>query len=634
MSSLPVARREVASSAWRWPSLTCLATLFGLSLAPMALAEAHDAQTITAHGISTFGDLKYPAGFAHFDYVNPDAPKGGTMSFRGTGASNTFDSVHQFILKGEPAQGLGLLHDTLLVGSADEPDSAYGMVAQSIEYPEDRSWVIFTMHPEATFSDGSPLRASDVVFSYNILLEEGLPLFQISYQDIAAAEALGPHQVKFTFKDGVNTKDLIQTAGGIPILSEAYYADRDFAESTMDPPVTSGGYLIAEADPGRSIRYCKNPDYWAWDHPTNVGQHNFDCVIYEYFADMTAAFEALKSGNYMFHEEFFSRIWATGYDFPAVENGWVVRDSIPDARPSGTQGYWINLRREKFSDPRMRQAIGMMFNFEWSNETLFYGLYKRTTSFWQNSTMMAEGLPEGKELALLEKYADQLPPGVLTEPAFVPAINSVREGARASLKAASDLLDAAGWTLVDGRRRNAEGEVLELSIMDDNPAFERISNPYIENLKGLGIEARLDMVDSQQNEQRQEDFDYDIIPGRLVMSLTPGLELRNIFGSQSATRPGTPNYSGVNDPVIDALIEEVIAADTREDLEIAVRALDRVLRAMHIWVPQWYKGEYNLAYWDIFGRPDIQPLYARGEGTWWIDTAKYDALKAQGAPLP
>ncbi len=599
-----------------------------------SLATAVSAQdTITSHGISTFGDLKYPAGFTHFDYVNPDAPKGGNMVFRGTGASQTFDSLNPFILKGEPAQGLGLMYDSLLTGSADEPDSAYGFLATQIEYPEDRSWVIFDMDPRATFSDGEPIEASDVVFSWQVLTEKGHPFYRIQYKDFETVEALGPNRVKFTFKDGVSTRELIQTAGAMSILAEHYYADRDFAESTLDPPVTSGGYLIEDANPGRSIRYCRNPDYWAWDHPANVGANNFDCYTYEYFADNTAAFEAFKSGNYIFHQEFFSKLWATAYDFPAVENGWIKREELADNRPSGTQGFWINLRREKFQDPRVRQAIGMMFNFEWSNETLFYGIYSRTDSFWENSPMQASGVPEGDELALLQKYEGQLDPAIFSEPAFVPRVNQPNRADRAAIRAASRLLDEAGWVLEGGIRKK-DGQTLTLEIMDDNASFERIINPFVENLKRIGVVAKLDLIDAAQNQQRLEDRDYDMVPGRLVMSLSPGLELRQVFGSDSADEKGTTNYSGIKDPVIDALIEEVIAAETRPEMETAVRALDRVLRSKHIWVPNWYSGKYLVAYWDIFGRPDTQPQYSRGDAYWWIDQAKYDALKADGAPLP
>jgi microcin C transport system substrate-binding protein len=634
----PIARRARSGSL----RAAGLAAFLALAPALPAVAEetaaaapetATDAgEVIVSHGISAFGDLKYPKDFAHFDYVNPDAPQGGTMSFRGTGASQTFDSLNAFILKGEPAQGLGLLYDTLLAGSADEPDSSYGLVAESLEYPPDRSWVIFNMRPEATFSDGVPITSEDVVFTYNVLLEKGEPYYRIMLQDIESVEALDPHRVKFTFNEGAAKRDLPSLAGGLAILPKHYYDTVEFADSTLVPPVGSGAYVVTEVQPGKSIKYCKNPDYWGKGLPVNVGANNFECYLYQYFADSTAAFEALKVGEYLFHEEFFSSLWATAYDFPALKNGWVKRETIPDGRPSGTQGFWMNLRRPNLQDPRVREAIGLMFNFEWSNATLFAGLYERTTSFFENSPMVAEGLPEGEELAVLEKYRADLPPEIFTEPAYVPPVNKPERTDRAAIRRASKLLDEAGWTVGSGGlRTSAAGQALTIEFIDDNPAFERITNPFVQNLRQVGIDARYRQIDPAQMQERQKNFDYDIIPGRLVMSLSPSIELRSLFGSASAESPGTLNFSGVTDPVVDALIEDVIAAETREEMEARVRALDRVLRYKQIWVPNWYKGAYWVAYWDVFGRPDAPPKYARGDSYWWFDQAKYDKLRAEGA---
>ena len=598
-----------------------------------AAATASDAgEVIVSHGISAFGELKYPADFPHFDYVNPDAPQGGTMSFRGTGASQTFDSLNQFILKGEAAQGLGLLYDSLLAGSADEPDAAYGLIAERMEYPPDRSWVIFDMRPEATFSDGTPITAEDVVFTWQVLLEKGAPSYQIILRDIASVEALEPHRVKFTFTADSAKRDLPSLAGALSILPKHYYQTVDFGESTLTPPVGSGQFTVASADPGRSIRYCKNPDYWGEGLPVNVGSSNFDCIVYEYFADNNAAFEALKIGNYLFHEENFSILWATAYDFPAIDKGWVKREELPDNTPSGAQGFWFNLRRDKFQDQRVREAIGLMFNFEWTNETLFYGLYSRTDSFFENSPMEAEGLPEGEELALLEEFRDQLPPEVFTEPAWSPAVSGKQQTDRAAIRRASALLDEAGWAVgTDGKRRNAAGEMLSVNFADDSPAMERVINPYVANLRRIGIDASYTTIDAAQMQQRQEDFDYDILPGRFVMSLSPSIELRQLFSSDAADAKGSANLSGVADPVVDALIERVIESDSREQMEVRVRALDRVLRAKQIWVPNWHSGKHLIAYWDVFGRPNAQPPYARGDAYWWFDQAKYDKLKAEGA---
>ncbi len=622
----------VPTSAARRIAGAALSALLALA-APAVAAEGG---VIVSHGISTFGDLKYPAGFPHFDYVNPDAPKGGTMSFRGTGGSQTFDSLNAFILKGEPAQGLGLLYDSLLAGSADEIDASYGLIAESLEYPEDRSWVIFHMRPEARFADGEPLTAEDVVWTFETLRDKGSPTYRITLADVAGAEAIDDHTVKFTFKEGVPTRDLPALVGGLSILPKHYYDTVPFEESTLVPPVGSGAYEIAAVQPGRSIKYCRVKDYWGAKAPVNVGSGNFDCYVYEYFADNTAAFEALKSGQYLFHEEFFSAIWAKDYNFPAINKGWVKREELPDNRPSGTQGFWMNLRKPQLQDIRVREAIALMFNFEWSNATLFYGNYERTISFFQNSPMMAEGLPAGEELATLERFRDQLPPEIFTEPAYLPPVNSAeRTNDRTAIRRASKLLDEAGWTVgPGGLRQNAEGQTLKIEILEDNPSLERVINPFVSNLRQIGIDASLRMVDSAQYEERQKNHDYDILPTRLVMSMAPSVELRTIYGSQGVDAAGSFNLSGVSDPAVDGIIELIIAAQSREELDGRVKALDRVLRSKQLWVPNWSKGAFWIAYWDVFGRPDEPPAYSRGDAYWWLDREKYDALKAQGAALP
>jgi microcin C transport system substrate-binding protein len=590
-------------------------------------------ETVTAHGISPFGELKYPADFTHFDYANPEAPKGGEMSFLGTLASGTFDSLNMFILKGESAQGLERIHDGLLVRALDEPASYYGLIAESLEYPEDRSWVIFNLREEARFSDGQPITAEDVVWSLEAYKTLAEPYYRITLEDVEGAEALDTHRVKVRFREGAATRDLPARVGELPVLPKHYYADVDFTQSTMEPPVSSGGYRVARADPGRSITYCRDEDYWGRDLPVNLGSDNFDCFTYEYFADRAAAFEAFKAGEYLLQEEFTSAQWATGYDFPAVSRGWVVLDEIPDGRSSGAQGFFMNLRRDKFSDPRVREAIGMMFNFEWTNATLFHGLYQRTDSFWENSDLQAEGLPEGAELAVLERYRDQLPEAVFTEPAFTPKVSaSGNKIDRSAVRAASALLRAAGWEVGDdGKRRNAAGEVLEVEVLTDSPAFERILLPFVENLRRVGVEALLTRVDPAQEVERQENFDFDIMIARISLPVRPSVELRTVFGSQGAGNPGTLNLAGVADPVVDALIEEIIGAEDEAAMKVRVRALDRVLRAKHIWVPNWFKGTHWLAYWDVFGRPKVKPAYDRGVDFWWWDEDRYQALKAAGA---
>ncbi|QDL92447.1 ABC transporter substrate-binding protein [Paroceanicella profunda] len=591
-------------------------------------ADASDAVTIS-HGLSVFGDLKYPEGFPHFDYVNPDAPKGGLHS---TWAFGTFDSLNPFILKGNSGQGLGLLFDSLMTGSADEPDSQYGLVASKVEYPADRSWVIFDMRPEATFSDGSPLTADDVVFTFETLRDKGTPSYAIQFQDFESVEALDPHKVKFTFRAGASTRDLPLTAGQMPILSRAYYDTHDFTESTMTPPLGSGPYAVERADPGRSITFERRDDYWAKDLPVNVGQNNFDEIRFEYYGDYTAAFEAFKGGGYNFREEYLSKLWAESYHFPAIDKGWVKTEVIPDATPSGTQGFWFNMRREKFRDPRVREALAMVFNFEWSNKALFYDQYKRTASFWENSELKAEGMPTQAELKLLEPLRADLPEAVFTEPAYVPPVSSTERIDRRVLRQAGKLLDAAGWTVRNGLRTNAKGEVLSLVFLNDSPSMERIITPYVDNLRQLGVDASLRSIDAAQEEQRRKSFDYDITSQRYVMSMSPGDELRQMFGSQSAETPGSANLTGLSNPAVDTLIADIVNARDRDELNTAVHALDRVLRAMHLWVPNWYKGSHTIAYLDVFGRPDPLPAYSMGElSLWWWDEARAAKLRAEGA---
>ena len=608
----------------------CLA-VFVVICAFGAAASDHE-NTRISHGISAFGALKYPPDFSHFEYVNPDAPKGGTMSFRGTGASRTFNSLNQFILSGDPAQGIERIYDTLLVRAFDEADAVYGLLAETIEYPEDRSWVIFTLREGARFSDGTPLRADDVVFTFETLKESGSPRYQIRLKDLETVEALSELKVRMTFAEDAATRDLIANMGQIEILPSHYYETVEFESSTLDPPVGSGPYVVDQVDAGRSITYCRNPDYWAAALPVNVGKNNFDCYRYEYFADSTAAFEALKAGLYLFHEEVFSAIWATGYDFPALERGWVKRETIPDNRPSGAQGFWFNTRREKFQDRRVREAIGLLFNFEWSNETLFAGLYQRTDSFWEGSSMQASGVAEGEELAYLNSYREQLPDRVFEEEVFVPPVSSTRVLDRGALRRAVALFEDAGWAIGDdGLRRNADGDVLEVRFVEDGPAFERIILPFVENLKAAGVDASFELIDPAQMQERMERFDYDIAVARFVLPLSPSIELRTLFGSESVDAPGTFNLAGVSDPVVDAMIEDVIASDNRESLETRVRALDRVLRDKVIWASNWFKGSHWIAYWDVFGRPDDKPPYDRGIDYWWWDQDKFDALREAGA---
>ena len=590
------------------------------------------ADVITAHGISTFGELKYGADFQHLDYVNPDAPKGGEISLWGFGS---FDSMHPYSTKGRSGQYSSIFFESLLEGASDEPDSVYGLVAESLEYPEDRSEVIFNMRPEARFSDGSPLTAADVVFSYEVLRDKGLPSFRaVIEKQIESAEALGPHRVKFTFKDGVPTRDLPQTVGGLPIFSKAYYetSGADFEESTLTPAIGSGPYVLESIDVGQQIIYKRNPDYWGKDLPINKGRHNFDTIRIEYFADYNSAFEGFKAGTYTFRSEASSKIWATAYDFPAIEKGWAVKDTPPDGTLASGQSFLFNLRRERFQDIRVRKAIGMMFNFEWSNKTLFYGIYARMQSYWENSYLKASGMPQAGELAFLTPLADILPQGVLDSPAVTPPISSERQLDRKKLRAASALLDEAGWPVGDdGMRRNAAGDTLKLEFLNDSQSFDRVINPFVENLRKLGVDAVHTRVDNAQATERERNFHFDIVTGNFRTSLTSGAGLKQYFGSETADI-SIFNLAGYKSEAADRLIENVIAAEDRETLNDATRALDRVLRAEVFWVPQWFRNTHNIAYYDMYRYPDTLPPYALGVlDFWWLDQDAYARLKAEGA---
>ncbi len=609
-----------------------LALAASLTLFVPAQAQAQEGgKIISAHGISTFGDLKYPAGFPHLDYVNPDAPKGGEISLWTQG---TFDTFNPYSRKGRAGALSSIFYESLLEGTADEIGTSYGLLADHLEYPEDKSWVIFTLRPEARFADGSALTAEDVLFSYELFRDQGLPSFSaVLKQQVAGAEVLDPLRIRFTFAEEAPKRDVIDMVGGLPVMSKAWFeaTGARLDESRMEPALGSGPYVLDSYDVNERITYRRNPDYWGADLPLNRGRHNFDRIRIEYFADSNAAFEAFKSGIYTFRVENFSKAWATQYDFKALNEGSVIKEALPDGSLSTGQSFVFNLRRAQFQDKRVREAIGLMFNFEWSNQTLFYGLYARIHSFWENSYLAAEGLPSAEELALLEPLADLLPEGVLTEPAVMAPGSGKRQFDRKALRRAAALLDEAGWIVGDdGMRRNAQGDLLKVEFLETSAAFERIVNPFVENLRRLGVDARLERVDPSQYTDRQRNFDYDIITDHFSLGYEPSTNLKQYLGSASA---GTSlfNTAGVADPAVDALIEKVMRAETRDELITAVKALDRVLRAMKIWVPQWFKDEHWVAYFDMYDHPEPLPPYALGQlDFWWFNQDKYEALKAAG----
>jgi len=581
-----------------------------------------------SHGLSAFGQLKYPPDFKHFDYVNPDAPVGGSMSMIGTAGRVTFNSFNPFIIKGDPAQGMEYLFDSLMTRAYDEPDAVYGLVAHTAELAPDRSAVTFHMRPEAKFADGSPVTAEDVVFSFEALRSDGSPIYAAQLRDVVKAEAIDAHTVRFTFS-APGQRRLPLNVAQLPILSKAYHAERPFNESTLEPPLGSGPYEIADYKQGRFVTLKRRKDYWGWDLPVNRGRHNFGELRYEYFRDRTAELEALKAGVFDLREEFTSKSWATEYDIPQVRSGQMKLVSLPEGRPSGAQGFFINTRRDKFSDRRVRLALDYAFDFEWTNENLFYGFYTRTASYFENSDLKAEGPPSEAELKLLEPYRDALPESVF-ETAYVPPKSDGSGRDRRMLRTASRLLREAGWEIRGGKRVNAQtGEPLTIEFLIFSPTFERVISPYIRNLEALGIKANIRRVDPSQYQERMKSFDFDITTQRFVLSQTPGPELRNYFGSQSAEAKGSFNLAGVSSPVIDALIEKVLAAGSREAMRTAARALDRVLRAGHYWVPQWYKTTHHIAFWDKFSWPETKPRYDRGViETWWYDEEKAARLEA------
>jgi microcin C transport system substrate-binding protein len=575
------------------------------------------------HGMSAFGDLKYPAGFKHLDYVNPNAPKGGVFSHVGSNRvfnQNflTFNSLNIFILKGDGAQGMELTFASLMARAADEPDALYGLAARAVRISADGLTYRFLMRPGITFHDGSPLTAHDVAFSLKSLKEKGHPIAQQLLRDVVDAEASDDATVLVRFAPH-RARDVPLFVASLPIFSRAYYSKHPFDETTLKAPLGSGPYQVGRFETGRFIEYDRVKNWWGADLPVGRGLNNFDVIRYEFYRDRDVAFEGFTSKTYLFREEFTSRIWATRYDFPAIRDGRVKRDVIPDDTPSGAQGWFFNTRREKLKDRRLREAFIYAFDFEWTNKTLMYDSYKRTHSVFQNSDMMATGKPPREELALLEPFRGKVPDEVFGEP-FVPPVSDGSGQDRPMLRHASALLQEAGLVVKDGKRVTPQGEQISVEFLIDEPSFQPHHMPFIKNLGTLGIEANLRIVDPVQYRKRVDEFDFDLTVQRFGFSNTPGDSLRSFFSSQAAAMRGSQNLAGMADPVIDALIEKIIAADNRASLTHACRALDRVIRSGRYWVPHWYKASHWLAYWDVFSRPATKPRYARGApDTWWYD---------------
>lgn len=605
--------------------VAALCALVGTSLLP---APAPAADTKRSHGLSAFGDLKYPADFKHFEYVNPDAPKGGALRLRGI---DSFDNLNAFILKGVVPEGLPLIHATLMERATDEPDALYGYVAESITQPADKSWISFDIRPRARFNDGSKITAEDIVFTFNTLVSKGHPQYRIIFAGVKMVEALSPARVKFTFK-GKGNRDLPLQVATLPVLSKAYYAKTPFERTTVTPPVAAGPYRVGKVDPGRSIAYERIKDHWARDLPVMKGRYNFDTIQVDYYRDRDIAFEAFFAGAYDFREEFTSRNWATQYDKPAVRKKLVVRETLPDETPSGVQAFFFNMRRDKFSDARVREAIDLAFDFEWTNKTLFYRLYDRTNSMFENSPLAAKQKPTPDELALLEPLRGKVPEGVFTGAYRSPQTDGSGNNRR-NLRKAARLLKAAGWKIRNNTLVDAKGEPLAIEFLLFESSFQRIINPYVRNLKRIGIDARIRIVDVANYQQRMRQYDFDVIIQRYVQLNTPGVEQETYFGSRMADIPGSRNLAGIKDPAVDHLVAKVISAPSRKALVTATRALDRVLMWNRFVVPQWYKGAHNIAYWNKFDRPNIKPRFDIGVlDTWWFNPKKAAMIAAGEAP--
>jgi microcin C transport system substrate-binding protein len=541
----------------------------------------------------------------------------------------TFNSLNSYILRGDAAQGMELTFASLMVRAEDEADAMYGLAARAVSISADGLTYRFTMRPEARFHDGSRLTAHDVAFSLTTLKANGHPIILQLLRDLAGAEALDDATVVLRFVPK-RARDVPLFAAGLPIFSRAYYAKHTFDQTTLEAPLGSGPYKVGRFEAGRFIEYRRVPDWWGLSLPVGRGRYNFDTVRYEYFRDRDVGFEGFTAKSYLFREEFTSRLWATRYDFPAIKDGRVKREVLPDETPSGAQGWFLNTRRAKFKDPKLREALVYAFDFEWTNKNVMYGSYDRTHSVFQNSEMMAQGKPGPEEIALLEPFRGKVSDEVFGEP-FVPPVSDGSGQDRALLRRAGQLLQEAGWTIKDRKRVNAQGEQLAIEFLLSEPSFQPHHAPFIKNLGVLGIDAKIRMVDPVQIQQRRNEFDFDVTIQRFGFSATPGDSLRSYFSSQAAGLKGSQNLAGIADPAIDAMIDRVIAAETRAELTSACRALDRLIRAGRYWIPHWYKASHWVAYWDTFGRPRTKPKYARGVlETWWNDPKKAAKIEQPG----
>ncbi len=592
--------------------------LLGWALCLPAAAEVHKAHAITLYDEPP----KYPVNFKHFDYVNPNAPVGGTFRIAPVQESS-FDSFHPFIPKGD-AISTGSI-ETLMVASADEPFTNYGLIAQTVEWPDDRSWVIFNLNPDARWHDGQPITADDVVWTFNTLIEKGSPGYRFYYASVASVEKLGELRVRFNFNE-TNNRELPLIIGQLAVLPKHYWETRDFTKTTLEPPLGSGPYRVKDFEAGRFVLQERVADYWAKDHPVRVGQNNFAFIRTDFFRDVTAIRLALKSGRLDFRHENQAKAWALDYDVDAVRNGWLIQEQVEHQAPQGMQGIILNTRREIFKDPRVREALGYAFDFEWTNKNLFFGQYTRSKSYFSNSVLAASGLPEGKELQILEQYRGQISDRIFSEPISIPTTDG-SGWARDNLHQAFGLLAEAGWTVNEQKLVNAAGDQFEFEILLVSQAFERIMLPWVRNLRRLGMQVNVRLVDTAQYINRLRSFDFDALISGFGQSDNPGNEQRDFWTSTAAVSDGSRNYAGVNDPVIDELVEQLIQSPDRETLSAYVKALDRILLFGFYVVPNWHLAADRILYWDKFGRPDVPLKDGVLTARWWFDDAKVAALE-------
>ncbi len=583
-----------------------------------------DSQKITkATSMAEFGEPLYAEDIAYYPYVNPDAPKGGKITL---GAFGTYDSLNSYILKGNYPSSIGLTSDSLMTGSGDELLAAYCLIAESVEYPEDESWIIFNLRSEAKYHDGVTITAGDFVFTLETINNHGRPFLRSFYADVKKAEALSDKRLKFTFTSKNSMKPLMKVAGLSP-LPRHYWQNRDITKTTLEPPLASGSYRISKLDAGRSITYERVKDYWGKDLPVNIGTANIDTIHYDYYRDMDVMFVAFTAGKIDFWSEFQSKRWATGYDIPQIKNGQMIKESLPNATPQGIQAYFFNLRHAKFSDVRVREAIGLLFDFETTRRTVLFDQYARTKNFFPNSDYGATGNPTPEEIAILSPYAESLKPEILSK-AFEPSKTDGSGRIRNQIRKALRLFKSAGWNFTEGKLKNVNGEQLSVEFLIRQPSSERIIAPFIQNLKKVGIAANIRLVDTSQYENRTDNFDFDILSVKLNFFPPPGPELRSYYGSQEAEVKGSANMAGIKNQVVDALIEQIISAKDLATLKATTRAMDRVLLWNHYVIPQFHNDIDRVAYWNKFSRPERKPKYSIGfPSTWWIDINKEKKLK-------